>query len=99
MFENSAYTNTHFSLFTHTGRRCYKTLKRGSVPPKKVGIRFRGRSCRPPVLRNLQALPLLPKKWRIDGQCCQILKNFLSLLTHWNTSAWSAKIRLFSNAK
>ena len=39
MCENSAYTNTHFSLFTRTGgdvkRFNYKTLKRGSVPPKK----------------------------------------------------------------
>ena len=38
MCENSAYTNTPFSLFTHTGgdvkRFNYKTLKRGSVPPK-----------------------------------------------------------------
>ena len=102
MCENNAYTSTLF-LCLHTGgdvkRFNYKTLKRGSVPPKKVGIRFRGRSSRPPVLRNLQALPLLPKKWRIVGLCCQILKIFLSLLMHWNTSAWSAKFRPFSNAK
>ena len=81
MCENSAYTNTHFSLFTQGGdvkRFNYKTLKRGSVPPKKSRHSFSGRSCRPPVLRNLQALPLLPKKWRIDGQCCQILNFFLA---------------------
>ena len=39
MCENSAYTNTLFSLFTHTGgdvkRFNYKTLKRGASPPKK----------------------------------------------------------------
>ena len=46
MCENSAYTNTHFSLFTRTGgdvkRFNYKTLKRGASPPKKSRHSFRG---------------------------------------------------------
>ena len=76
MCENSAYTNTHFSLFTHTGgdvkRFNYKTLKRGA-PPKKVGIRFGGDPAARLFLETCWRSLCRPKKWRIDGQCCQIL--------------------------